>query len=228
MVLKVRPGGKRLRAAVAAAGLGVAVLGLGLLLVPMLAGRGPEAPGEGAGRAAGAAPGAAPPLPVDLGGPFALRDQDGARRTEADPRGRYQLLFFGYAACKQICSAALPLMGETVRILEGSGRTVVPVMITIDPGQDVRGVLGPALAAHHPDFVGLTGRRRALARAYDAFDFEFEPLFTDPAGQVVYAHGSFIYLLNPEGRFLTLIPPILTPERAAAIVAGHVPAGAEG
>ena len=49
-------------------------------------------------------------LPFDLGGAFQLTDQSGTPRTEVDPDGRLQLLFFGYANCQQICSAALPLM----------------------------------------------------------------------------------------------------------------------
>ena len=58
-------------------------------------------------------------MPFDVGGSFTLKDQFGQVRTERDPNGRAQLLFFGYANCRSICSAVLPLMAEVVDKQEG-------------------------------------------------------------------------------------------------------------
>ena len=51
-----------------------------------------------------------------------------------------------------------------------------------------------------------------------AFQVEAKKIFDDPAGNPVYAHGSFIYLIGPDGKVLTLLPPILAPERMAEII----------
>lgn len=168
------------------------------------------------------------PLPFALGGPFLLIDQHGMPRSEADPEDRAQLLFFGYAACEQICSVALPVMADAVDKLTATGVRVTPVMITIDPETDTEDVMRKRLAEVHPDFIGLTGQPAALERAYSAFGIERKRLFADQSGNDVFAHGSFIYLLDAEGRFLTLIPPILTPERIAEIVSSHLGSGAGG
>ncbi|WP_424933215.1 SCO family protein [Amaricoccus macauensis] len=167
-------------------------------------------------------------LPFALGGDFSLTDQDGQRRTQADPAGRPQLLFFGYASCEQICSVALPMMADTVAGLEQNGIAVTPVMITVDPARDTPEVMGDRLRDFHPDFVGLTGSESDLARAYEAFNVEFEPVYVDPFYGEVFAHGSFVYLLDAEGRFLTLFPPILAPERVAEIVRSHIEPAAQG
>src|SRR6185436_11558224 len=37
--------------------------------------------------------------PAQIGGPFSLVDQNGAHRTDADYRGKYMLVFFGYTFC---------------------------------------------------------------------------------------------------------------------------------
>jgi protein SCO1 len=161
------------------------------------------------------------PLPFDLGGPFALIDQYGQPRTEADPDGRLQLLFFGYAQCQEICSVALPQMAELASGLATQGVTITPVMITVDPARDTVSAMGPALARLHPDFVGLTGDDAALAQAYAAFQIDNEYLFDDPATGPVYAHGSFLYLLDGQGNFLTVLPPILSNDRMTAIIAGY-------
>ena len=163
----------------------------------------------------------ATPLPFDVGGPFELDASTGATRTEADPDGNLQLLFFGYANCEQICSAALPLMGEMAEVVGKSGVEVTPVMITVDPLRDTPDLMADALPAIHPDFVGLTGGEAALQASYDAFSVEREWLFDDAEGQPVYAHGSFIYLLDGKGDVLTLIPPVLAPDAAARIVANY-------
>ena len=79
------------------------------------------------------------PLPFNLGGAFTLTDQTGSARSEADPEGAFQLLFFGYANCPSICAVALPLMGEVTDALRDRGLSVTPVMITVDPGPRHRG-----------------------------------------------------------------------------------------
>ena len=54
--------------------------------------------------------------------------------------------------------------------------------------------------------------------AREAFQVDSRVLFNDQAGQPVYAHGSFIYLLDEMGHLQGLLPPIVSAERLAAIV----------
>lgn len=161
------------------------------------------------------------PLPFDLGGAYTLTNQHGQSYTQADPDGKPQLLFFGYVNCQEICSAVFPMMADVVTEIEQQGMEITPVMITVDPVRDTVETMGPKLALHHPDFVGLTGSEAELQVAYDAFSIEKEEVFVDPEFGPVYAHGSFIYLLDAEGKFLTLVPPIVTPEQAAGIIAKY-------
>ncbi|MFN3643675.1 MAG: SCO family protein [Gemmobacter sp.] len=178
----------------------------------------------GGGTAAGDAPLPAPaglPLPVALGGPFVLTDQTGARRSEADPDGRLQLLFFGYANCRAICSVALPQMAGIAAALADRGIPLRPVMVTVDPARDTVETIGPALARHSPDFVGLTGSPEDLARVQRLFAVESTLVYVDPFDGPVYAHGGFLYLLDGTGAFLTLLPPILSDDRIVDIIAAH-------
>jgi len=158
------------------------------------------------------------PFPVALGGEFELIDQYGSTRTQADPEDRPQLVFFGYINCPSICTAAMPMMAHLTDELAADGIKVTPVMITIAPEQDNVETMAEPLAALHPDYIGLTGDKAALAQAYDAFSVEITPLFQDPEYGWIYAHGSFIHLLDGQGDILTLIPPILGVDQAAGIV----------
>lgn len=181
----------------------------------------------GAAHAGAAHDGATPttppaPFPVEIRADFDLIDQTGARRRPADFAAGPWLLFFGYANCEAICSVALPRMAEAVDVLAQQGLMVTPVLITVDPARDTRAALARAAPAIHPRLVALTGGQAALAAARAAFQVEASVLFHAPDGGAVYAHGSFVYLMQPDGVAATLMPPILAPARMAEIVAAHM------
>lgn len=161
-------------------------------------------------------------LPFLVGGDYTLTNQYGETHTQSDPDGRTQLLFFGYANCLQICSSVLPQMADITDALASDGHAIRPIMITVDPTIDTVDAIGPALTAYHDDFVGLTGTDAELQVAYDAFSIEKEFLFEDPEYGPVYAHGSFMYLLDGDGTTLTLIPPVLSDDEIIEIISKYV------
>ncbi|MEO1550370.1 MAG: SCO family protein [Pseudomonadota bacterium] len=161
-------------------------------------------------------------FPQVKGGDFELVDQFGQTRRSADPDGQYQVLFFGYVNCKAICSVALPRMAQAVDMLADQGHRVTPVLITVDPERDTVLAMAEGAPLIHPNLVGLTGSEAALGQAYAAFNVEKSLVFEDPVEGPIYAHGSFVYLLNPEGEFETLLPPILGPERMAEVISGYI------
>ena len=163
-----------------------------------------------------------PGFPEVKGGDFDLIDQYGNHRTSKNPDGKYQLVFFGYSNCKAICAQALPTLAEAVDLLEGMNVSVTPVLITVDPTRDTVETLKKYAPAIHPRLVGLTGSNHNLNIAYKAFNLEKKFLFTHPDEGEVYSHGSFIYLLGPDGKFKTLFAPIISPVRIAEISAGYI------
>ncbi len=166
--------------------------------------------------------GADNPLPFDLGGPYSLVNQHGTPWTQTDPDGHAQLVFFGYANCPGICSAAMPLIADVVDSAAQEGVTLRPVMITVDPDRDTPANMGAPLAKIHPDFIGLTGTARALAGTYAAYHVERTYLHDDPEYGPVYSHGSLIYLMDGSGEVLTFVPPVLDAPRATAIALSYL------
>lgn len=166
-----------------------------------------------------------PGFPAIKGGDYTLVTHDGVTRTSRDPDGRFQLVFFGYAHCKAICSVALPRMAETVDLLAAGGLAVTPLLITVDPQRDTVEHLAAAVPKIHARMIGLTGDPARLEEAYRAFQVERSIVFTDPDSGPVYAHGSYIFLLGPDGAFKTILPPILAPERMAELVRKYVSGG---
>lgn len=163
-------------------------------------------------------------FPTDFGGTYALTDHHGRARTQADPEGNVQLIFFGYATCESICSVALPILSDVAAQLNADGIGTTPVVVTIDPEVDTVAAMGPALDTYAPGLLGLTGDEAALAAVRGLFHVEKTPLFEDPMGRTIYAHGAHIFVMDGDGGFLTLLPPVLPPERMVEIVRGYAEA----
>ncbi len=162
------------------------------------------------------------PFPVDIKAEFALTEHTGRAVTQESYAGKTMAIFFGYANCEAICSVALPRLAAALDEMGPEGEKVAPLVITVDPARDTVEAMGPALAKWHPRLIGLTGEEAALAKAREAFQVETSLVGEDAEGQPIYAHGSFIYLIGPDGTVQTLIPPILGPERMAEVITGYL------
>ncbi|MEM6972255.1 MAG: SCO family protein [Pseudomonadota bacterium] len=175
-----------------------------------------------------AAPAALPPLgpvsafPIEIEARFDLVDHTGNAVSEADFAGRPMLLFFGYAGCEAICDVALPRMAAVLDILDVGPEVLQAAMITIDPENDTPQRLAEAMPALHPRLIGLTGQEAALAAVRKVFQVEISRVAELPDGTPIYAHGSFVYLLDGAGRVATILPPVLSEQRMAEIVARYL------
>ncbi len=161
-------------------------------------------------------------FPVDLGGPFALVDHTGRAVSDEDFRGTFMLVFFGYANCPGICPIGLRTMVEAVDLLGERSGQVVPLLISVDPTNDTPANLAPAVAKIHPRLVGLTGTAAQLAAARAAYKVSAKLAGRSWQGVDLFDHGSFIYLMGPDGKFLTLFPPVMPPEAMAAAIGRYL------
>src|SRR3954464_13760295 len=70
-----------------------------------------------------------------IGGPFALIDQTGARRTHADFRGKILLVYFGFTYCPDVCPTDLQEIAGALDRLGPAADAVQPLFITVDPAR---------------------------------------------------------------------------------------------
>ena len=165
---------------------------------------------------------AAAAIPFDFGGPFELTDHTGRRVTERDFLGAPMLVFFGYASCESICPVGLKRMVDTLELLGADGARIQPVLITVDPERDSVEALAGRVAKIHPRLVGLTGTPDQLAAAARVYKVESKAVGTSWKGDKIFSHGSYIYLMGPDGSFATLLPPILDPQAMAKTIRSYL------
>ena len=153
-------------------------------------------------------PVAAAPFPISFGGPFALVDHDGARRTERDFHGRYLLVTFGYSHCPDICPTGLAEIARALDLLGAAATRVQPLFITVDPARDTPARLKDFVGAFHPRLIGLTGSEAQVAAAARAYRVHRAKVVLPDAapGDYLATHGSITYLMDPAGEFVTLFP----------------------
>lgn len=148
-----------------------------------------------------------PPPPVTVGeaairSEFSLIDHNGNRVTEADFLGRWQLVFFGFTHCPDVCPTTLAYMANVLDRFGGEVERVAAIFITVDPSRDTPEVMAEYVQAFHPKLVGLTGSEAEVAAAAQSFRVYYEKMEeeTAPDGYLM-AHSGHIYLMTPEGRF---------------------------
>ncbi len=139
-----------------------------------------------------------------IGGPFVLVDHTGRERTEADLKGRHALIYFGYSFCPDVCPTALADMLIALDELGPDAARVQPVFITIDPDRDTPAVLRDYIPNFHPRLMGLSGSAAQVSRAARAYRVYYAKVDDPKAGEdYLMDHSSVIYLMDPDGRYLT-------------------------
>ena len=150
-----------------------------------------------------------------VGGPFRLVDQDAKAVSEQDFSGRPFLVFFGFTHCPDICPTALFEMSEIIRKLGPDADRVRALFITVDPERDTPAVLKDYLASFEPQVCGLTGDTGAIAAVEKTYRVYAKKIPLD-GGEYTMDHSVFVYLMDKEGRFVTLFNLKRRPEEAAA------------
>jgi cytochrome oxidase Cu insertion factor (SCO1/SenC/PrrC family) len=157
-----------------------------------------------------------------VGGPFALIDHTGRKRTDADFRGKLLIVYFGYTTCPDVCPTDLMQISLAIDRLGAAGKDIQPLFISVDPERDTASVLARYVSAFHPRLIGLTGtpaQVRAVADSYKAYYAKYVP----PDGSVyVIDHTGFIYLVGRDGHYIGCFPPGTSADRLIEIVGPHL------
>lgn len=129
---------------------------------------------------------------------YSLVDHHGTAVTGGSYAGRWQLVQFGFTACRVVCPRALAKLDAALDALEPGTAPLVPLYVTVDPERDTPDVLAAFLTASHPRFTGLTGTAEQVDDAKRAFRV-FARRRDTPDGYEV-PHTAITYLLDDAGR----------------------------
>jgi protein SCO1 len=154
---------------------------------------------------------------LGVGGPFSLQNGDGKTVTDADFRGQYMLVYFGYTFCPDVCPTTLNAVADAMDKLGPDAAHVRPVFITVDPKRDTPPVVKQFAAAFGPSVVGLTGSADQIAKVATEYRVYYAEHRTGPGpNDYTMDHSSVLYLMDPKGRFVAPIPADQTGQEIAS------------
>jgi cytochrome oxidase Cu insertion factor (SCO1/SenC/PrrC family) len=154
-------------------------------------------------------------LATAVGGPFQLIDQNGKPVSDADLKGKWQLVFFGYTHCPDTCPTALNEIALALDRLGPKRTEIEPVFITVDPERDTPEVLKAYVASFDAPIIALTGSPDAVAQAAKAYRVYYAKHPRADGGYDM-DHSAAIYVMDPQGRFTATFTPDTTAETMAA------------
>ena len=155
-----------------------------------------------------------------IGGPFQLVDQNGRAVDQRVLNGKWTAVFFGYTYCPSACPTALQSLAAVQDKLGARARDFQIVFISIDPARDTPAKLKEYLSTHGfpQGVIGLTGTPQQVDRAAKAYRVIYakQPSTDGNASDYLMDHTTFIYLMNPQGRFAAVLTQEESPQAEAA------------
>ena len=153
---------------------------------------------------------------VLIGGPFALVDDTGKARTEKDLFGKFAVVNFGFTNCPDVCPTTLQTISDALELMGPAAQRIRPVFITVDPDRDTAQRLRTYREAFDDRFLMLTGSEAAVARAAKAYKVGYSRMKPAADGSYMVNHTALIYLMAPDGAYITHFPFRIAPEKLAA------------
>lgn len=146
---------------------------------------------------------------------FQLTRSDAKPLTAADLKGHWNLFFFGFTHCPDICPNTLGVLRQVrAQLVQAGAADQVNIhFVSVDPQRDGPEVLGRYAAYYDPGFIAATGSDEELQRLTRSLGVMYT---REPAkdGQYNVDHSASIVVVDPQARLVGLFRP---PLDAAAI-----------
>ncbi|WP_199930472.1 metal ABC transporter solute-binding protein, Zn/Mn family [Sedimenticola thiotaurini] len=145
------------------------------------------------------------PETAKVGAKFMLVDHNGQIFTDKDMLGKFQLVYFGYTFCPDICPTSLQVISQALNLLGERANLIRPYFITVDPERDNVDVMKNYVKYFNENLVGLTGSRSMIDRVVKGYRARYEKVEEEGGDPDLYImdHTASVYLMAPNGEFIT-------------------------
>ena len=146
--------------------------------------------------------------------PFRLGYGGGDPFTDDDLRQGWDLVFFGYTYCPDVCPTTLQQLRRMAHQLEeDEGRRMPAVtFVSVDPDRDEPERLDEYVRFFHDDFRAATGSRDELDSMVGNFGAVYR-LNLEEGEHYTVDHSAAILAVDPDGLIRAALAPPHSPER---------------
>ena len=132
---------------------------------------------------------------------FELINTDNKPFSQEDFIGNWNLIFFGFSFCPDICPITMSLLAKVQSSLETDEKNKVDFfMVTVDPARDSPAALRKYLDNFSKTFIGLTGTLDQIYNFSTQVNAPFSPVLNQEGSHYTVDHSGNIILINPEGK----------------------------
>jgi len=147
---------------------------------------------------------------------FTLHNAEGTV-SYSDLVGKVSVIFFGYTHCPDVCPATLINFAKALKMMdEDEQQKVRAVFVAIDHERDTPEMVSKYTRYFHPDIIGLTGNKEEITAAAKAFMVPSEKNAPNAKGNYTMNHGTYLYIMRPDGKLGELASHQDPPEKIVA------------
>lgn len=122
-------------------------------------------------------------------------------------RGYWNILFFGFTNCPDICPTTLQMLKQVKNKLVNSNRwgNYQVVLVTVDPKRDTPEQLNSYVPYFDPEFIGITGELDTTTEFAKQLGVLFVSHESEGNANYDVDHSAAIILVNPQGQMAGVI-----------------------
>jgi len=151
---------------------------------------------------------------------FRLLDQEGEIFNRADFAGHWNLVFFGFTRCPDICPITMAELSQFYAGLDFSQDEKPRIfLVTVDPTRDNPESMAAYLANYHDDFIGLSGDPtqieqlaedlyvgyQEMEKATAPTSHDHEEMQVEVEEDYLINHSGHIAVINPQGEYYAVM-----------------------
>jgi len=170
---------------------------------------------------------------AQVGGAFTLTDHTGKIVRDTDFQGKILLVYFGFTQCPDVCPATLMTLTKTMALLGDKADQVTPLFISVDPGRDTPEVLANFLSNFDKHIIGLTGTPEQIKQVEETYKVyaakketpktpQDAAKFEDTSADYSVDHSSYLYIMDRDGKFLTVMPSDAKPQEISNTISRYL------
>ena len=135
-------------------------------------------------------------------GLFNLMDSGGKEFLPKDFEGKWNMLFFGFTFCPDICPITMSMLSRIEKGLDIENQEKIRIfLVTVDPDRDSPDQLKVYLENFSENFIGLTGGLDQIYNFATRVNAPFNPIKNNKESNYTVDHTGSIILINPEGNY---------------------------
>ncbi len=153
---------------------------------------------------------------MDFTAEYDLIETGGQNLSSQDLAGLYQIVFFGFTHCPDICPTELQKMSAVYGLLsEQQQDKLQMIFISVDPERDDPATMLDYMSNFDPAIRGLTGSPEAIEKAAKNFKAFFKKSVQPDNPYYTVDHTALWYLVGPDGKAIGVFKPEATAEQIA-------------